>query len=99
MPIPKVKYLLYHLKYTVLIYIYICIVAIRYASYSPDGTKFLSAGADYNINVWDKKTRELLGTCKGHSAEIWSAHFNTKGDKIVSGSNDKDVKIWDAKVY
>ena len=67
------------------------------ASYSPDGTKIVSASRDMTIKIWDANTGSCLKTLTGHTDYVWSASYSPDGTKIVSaGSWDNTIKIWDA---
>ena len=66
------------------------------ASYSPDGTKIVSASYDETIKIWDANTGSCLQTLTGHTDAVCSASYSPDGRKIVSASKDKTIKIWDA---
>lgn len=67
------------------------------ASYSPDGTKIVSAGWDKTVRLWDAETGALLKTLEGHTDAIFSAAFSLDGKNVVSASGDKTVSLWDAE--
>jgi WD40 repeat protein len=64
------------------------------ASYSPDGTKIVSASPDKTIKIWDANTGTCLQTLTGHTDYVYSASYSPDGTKIVSASDDKTIKIW-----
>ena len=66
------------------------------ASYSPDGTKIVSASYDDNIKIWDANTGACLQTLTGHTIGVFSASYSPDGTKIVSASWDNTIKIWNA---
>jgi WD40 repeat protein/serine/threonine protein kinase len=66
------------------------------ASFSPDGSRILTAGAEGAAKIWDASTGKELLTLKGHTAAIGQASWNPTGDRIVTGSADTTAKIWDA---
>jgi WD40 repeat protein len=66
------------------------------AAYSPDGSVFVTVGADKRINVFDGKEgthlREIAGA---HAGSIMAVAFSQKGDRFVTASADQTVKLWD----
>ncbi len=66
------------------------------ASYSPDGTKIVSASWDNTLKIWDANTGSCLQTLTGHTDDVSSASYSPDGTKIVSASGDNTVKIWNA---
>ncbi|XP_005098277.1 actin-interacting protein 1 [Aplysia californica] len=65
--------------------------------FSPDGSKFISGGADGKLFMYDGKTSDLigeLGAPKAHAGGIYSICFNADGSKLLSVSGDKTAKIW-----
>ncbi|MBQ2396304.1 MAG: WD40 repeat domain-containing protein, partial [Bacteroidales bacterium] len=69
---------------------------VESASYSPDGTKIVSASGDNTIKIWDANTGSCLQTLTGHTSLVYSASYSPDGTKIVSASADDNIKIWDA---
>ncbi|XRB25396.1 hypothetical protein RI054_44g152540 [Pseudoscourfieldia marina] len=69
---------------------------VRFASYSADGTRIVSASVDSTVRVWDATTRACLSVLEGHSREVTSASYIADGTRIVSASDDKTVRVWDA---
>ena len=69
---------------------------VNSASYSPDGTKIVSASDDGTIKIWDANTGTCLRTLTGHSYVVSSASYSPDGTKIVSASQDWTIKIWNA---
>ena len=75
------------------------------ADYKQDGTKFLTAGQDGKIRIYDEQTRALSVTLEGgggglpgHTNRIFCAKFiNEDPNMIISGGWDKNVKIWDTR--
>jgi flagellar biosynthesis GTPase FlhF len=63
------------------------------ASFSPDGTRILTAGVT-TAKVWDAKTGAELLTLKGHIDIISSASFNPDGTRIATAHADGTAKIW-----
>ena len=69
---------------------------------SPDGTKFISAGFDKKIVIYDAKEGNILDqfdTSKvpnGHKMAIIASAF-IDDDRLATASIDRSVKIWDLK--
>ena len=75
------------------------------ADYKQDGMKFLTAGEDCKIRVYDEQTRQLTETLEGgggglpgHVNRIFCAKFVSEDPNlIVSGGWDQNIKIWDLR--
>lgn len=67
---------------------------------SPDGTKFVSAGFDKKIVIYDAKEGTILDQFdaskveNGHKMAIVSCAF-VDDNRIVTASIDRSVKVWD----
>ena len=71
---------------------------VNSASFSPDGTKIVSASSDETIRIWDAETgKQIGGPLTGHTGYVLSASFSPDGKRIVSASLDKSIRIWDAE--
>ena len=74
-------------------------------SYSPDGTRIVSGGADKTIRIWNAATGVEIFTLRGHGdwpeepelSPVSSVAFSPDGEHVVSGSYDYTVKIWNAR--
>jgi WD40 repeat protein len=69
---------------------------VRSASFSPDGTRIVTASDDKTARVWDSVTGKLLATLSGHQGALWDAAFSPDGKLIVTASSDKSAIVWDA---
>ncbi len=65
-------------------------------SFSPDGTKILTASNDRTAKLWDLQGN-LLADLKKHTGDVVSAVFSPDGNKILTASSDKTAKLWDLK--
>jgi len=65
-------------------------------TFSPDGRRILSAGADGTINIWDAINGKELMTLRGHEGAVVAAAFSPDGKRIASIGRDNKVKVWDA---
>lgn len=68
---------------------------IRYAEFSPDGTRILFFGSE-SLVAWDIWRGNWLLFFEGHHAPISSAHYSPDGNYILSTGYDETIKIWDA---
>ena len=71
-----------------------CLIA---ASFSPDGTRVVTASRDNTAKVWDAKTGSPVLTLQGHTEDVTSASFSADGTRVITGSKDGSVKIWDSR--
>ncbi|XP_072574631.1 WD repeat-containing protein 1 [Paramormyrops kingsleyae] len=66
--------------------------------FSPDGSRFASAGADGQIFLYDGKTGEktgALGGAKAHDGGVYAVSWSADSTQLISASGDKTVKLWD----
>jgi hypothetical protein len=66
------------------------------ASFSPDGSRIVTASMDKTAKVWDTTMGAEVLTLKGHTDSVRSASFSHDGARVLTGSADKTAKIWDA---
>ena len=65
-------------------------------SYSPDGSRIVSASLDKNIIIWDAINGEKLLKLENLSSHIMSVSYSPDGMRIVSLSYDNKLTIRDA---
>ncbi|XP_063329220.1 WD repeat-containing protein 1 [Pelmatolapia mariae] len=66
--------------------------------FSPDGSRFATAGADGQIFIYDGTTGELVGSLggeKAHKGGIYAVSWSPDSSQLISASGDKTVKLWD----
>ena len=63
-------------------------------AFTPDGTKFVSGGADNTLRMWQVTDGSALRAWAGHDAAVSSVSVMADGKTIVSGSLDKTVRLW-----
>jgi WD40 repeat protein len=69
---------------------------VRAVSFSPDGRRLASAGADGTVKMWDVATgQEMLTLERGHPSGISRVAFSPDGRRLASSSSDGTVKMWD----
>ncbi|MDD5322792.1 MAG: WD40 repeat domain-containing protein [Methylococcales bacterium] len=71
--------------------------AVSSASFSPDGTRVVTASRDKTARLWDAQTGKALGEPMTHQAEVKSAQFSPDGTRVVTLSSDNSARLWDAK--
>jgi WD40 repeat protein len=69
------------------------------ASFSPDGSRIITAIHDKTAKVWDANSGAEVLTLKGHTSFVLSASFSSDGSRIVTGSADSTAKVWDAQPF
>ncbi|MFK8183760.1 MAG: AAA-like domain-containing protein [Phormidesmis sp.] len=69
---------------------------VRNASFSPDGTRIVTASYDQTARVWDAASGQQLAELNGHSALVLNASFSPDGTRIVTASDDQTARVWDA---
>lgn len=68
--------------------------AVAGGAFTPDGTKFVSGGADKSLRMWQVADGAPLRAWVGHDATIASVAVMADGKTIVSGSLDKTIRLW-----
>ncbi|KAK6626430.1 pre-mRNA-processing factor 17 [Polyplax serrata] len=73
--------------------------AVRDISFNNDGTKFLSAGYDRFLKLWDTETGECISRFTSRKIP-YCCKFNPEEDKqhlFVAGTSDKKIVCWDIR--
>jgi WD40 repeat protein len=68
--------------------------AVAQGVFTPDGTKFVSGGADKTLRLWQVADGAPLRAWSGHDAAVSSVAVTADGKTIVSGSLDRTVRLW-----
>ncbi len=66
------------------------------ASFSPDGTRIVTAPDDRTARIWDAADGRELAVLKGHNEGVTFAAFSPDGRTVVTASKDGTARIWDA---
>lgn len=67
---------------------------VNHVAVNPEGTKAASSSSDYEVRIWDLKSRCLDRVLRGHSDDVDCFTF-ASGNRGVSSGQDKRVIIWD----
>ncbi|KFR09098.1 Denticleless protein, partial [Opisthocomus hoazin] len=64
----------------------------------PGEHRIVTASGDQTAKVWDVRTGELLGVCKGHQCSLKSVAFS-RFEKAVfcTGGRDGNIMVWDTR--
>src|SRR5262249_24302413 len=66
-------------------------------AFSPDGQRFLTAGAE-KARVWSALTGEAVTPWLVHSKSIVHAAFSPDGRRVDTGGLDSLAQVWDAQI-
>ncbi len=69
---------------------------VNSASFSPDGTRVVTASFDKTARVWDAASSKPIGEPLRHDGAVNSASFSPDGTRVVTASFDKTARVWDA---
>lgn len=72
---------------------------VNVCRYSPDGSKYVTSGADGKAFIYDGKTGELLGEMNEaagriHKGGVYGMAWSPDSKKLLTCSADKTAKIW-----
>jgi WD40 repeat protein len=72
---------------------------VSFATFSPDGSRVVTASDDRTARLWDGRTGEVLATLAGHPGAVVSAAFSPDGLRIVTASKNGDAAHGDARLW
>lgn len=68
-------------------------------TYSPDGSRVVTAAEDGKIKVWDVVSGFCLATFDEHTSSVTQVQFAKRGQVLFSASLDGTVRAWDLIRY
>nr|XP_056709354.1 denticleless protein homolog [Euleptes europaea] len=64
----------------------------------PGEHKIVTVSGDQTAKVWDVKTAELLGVCRGHQCSLKSVAFSKFESAVFcTGGRDGNIMVWDTR--
>jgi WD40 repeat protein len=67
---------------------------VKFAAFSPDGSRVVTASDDETARVWDATSGRQIAVL-AHGKDVFSASFSPDGTRIVTASKNNAVHIWD----
>ncbi|MFO0957797.1 MAG: WD40 repeat domain-containing protein [Isosphaeraceae bacterium] len=67
------------------------------ASFSPDGSRVVTASFDGTAKVWDARSGAEILTLNGHTNAVSSASFSPDGSRVITAGGDGTARVWDAR--
>jgi hypothetical protein len=71
--------------------------SVRWAEFSPQGDRVLTAGDDGTARIWNVLTGEPVGSILQHDAAVNFGAFNHDGSRVATASQDKTARVWNAE--
>jgi WD40 repeat protein len=65
------------------------------ASFSPEGDRIATSGADRFVKIWNVADGSLVRAFEGHTHHVLGVAWRMDGKMIASGSADNTIKVWD----
>jgi len=69
---------------------------LRYAAFSPDGSRVVTASYDQTARVWNAATGTPITPPLRHDRQVWRASFSPDGTMLVTASLDCNIRLWNA---
>ncbi len=67
--------------------------SLWWVSFSPDGERLATAGADRSAAVWDARDGAPVARLR-HNAQVFSASFDASGTQVLTASADASANVW-----
>ncbi|MEN3356494.1 MAG: hypothetical protein V7637_476, partial [Mycobacteriales bacterium] len=64
-------------------------------SFSPDGTRLASSGAEDGLHVWEPAFGDTFTVLKGHTGRLTAAAFSPDGERLATSATDDTARVWD----
>jgi serine/threonine protein kinase/WD40 repeat protein/thiol-disulfide isomerase/thioredoxin len=71
--------------------------AVRYAQFSPDGQRVVTASWDGTARVWNVLTGEPITPPLQHNGKVNRAQFDSTGTRVITASDDTTARVWNAE--
>lgn len=68
--------------------------AVNATAFIPQTNRFVSAGDDGSIYMWDRGADKLIAQFRGHQAKVLSLAVSENGKIAASASWDRTVRLW-----
>jgi WD40 repeat protein/tetratricopeptide (TPR) repeat protein len=69
---------------------------VRYATFSPEGSRVVTASSDRTARVWDVATGRALTLPLSHGSWLQYASFSPEGSRVATASADATARVWNA---
>ena len=66
-------------------------------AFLPNGSRFVTGGADNIVKIYDTKSLQLLMSLKGHRYCINSVAISPDGERIATAAEDNSAILWDVR--
>lgn len=64
-------------------------------TWSPDGTRLATGGAEGTVNIWEAGSGRALASLRGHTGAVLVVAWSPDGRWLASAGRDKTVRIWE----
>jgi WD40 repeat protein len=69
---------------------------VVHASFSPDGSRVVTASGDRMARIWRVADGKPLTTLRGHDGLVFSARYSPDGLRVLTVGGDRTARMWDA---
>ena len=70
---------------------------VKWAEFSPDGTRIVTASTDNTACIWDAHTGQAVAPPLQHARIVEKAVFSPDGGSVATASLDRTARVWDAR--
>lgn len=67
--------------------------------FHPDGKRLFIAGSHGSVQVWNWRSKNLIGKLQGHSMQVYDIAYDRNLDVLATTSADGTVRLWSAANY